>query len=52
MSQILNEMGSLASTTSGNGASGSSSEIQQLRQERDHMNVDGRKSEIDPLACQ
>ena len=39
-------------TTSTSGASESSSEIQQLRQERDHLNVHGRNLETEPPACQ
>ena len=34
------------------GASGSSSEILQLRQERDHFNVHGRNLETETPACQ
>ena len=39
-------------TTSRSGASESSSDIQQLRQERDHLNVLGRILETETLACQ
>ena len=39
-------------TTSRSGASESSSEIQPLRQERDHLNVHGRNLETETLACQ
>ena len=39
-------------TTSTSGASESSSETQQLRQERDHLNIHGRNLETEPPACQ
>ena len=39
-------------TTSRSGASESSSETQQLRQEHDHLHVHGRKFETETLACQ
>ena len=39
-------------TTSISGASESSSEIQQVRQERDHLSVHGRILETEPPACQ
>ena len=38
--------------TSRSGASESSAEIRQLRQERDHLNVHGRNLEIETPACQ
>ena len=38
--------------TSRSGASESSSEVQQLPQERDHVNVHVRNSKIETLACQ
>ena len=39
-------------TTSRSGASESSAEIQQLRQERDHLNVHDRNLEIETPTCQ